>query len=71
MIDADAYAARGFSVVGANRLPLDRLADLSRAVDVDGIRPPHIEQRPLEEAAAALARVGQRHNRGKVVLTID
>lgn len=70
-LDAERYAARGFSVVGANRLPLDRLTDLTRTVEADGIRPPHIERHPLADAAAALARVGQRHNRGKVVLTID
>jgi len=70
-LDSEAYAARGLKVVAANRLPLDRLTDLTRAVEVDGIRPPHIERHPLDDAAAALARVGQRHNRGKVVLTID
>jgi NADPH:quinone reductase-like Zn-dependent oxidoreductase len=70
-LDAEAYAARGLTVVAANRLPLDRLADITRAVEVDGIRPPHIERHPLADAAAAVARVGQRHNRGKVVLTID
>jgi NADPH:quinone reductase len=70
-LDTAAYAARDITVIAANRLPMDRLTDLTRAVEVDGIRPPAIERHPLADAAAALARVGQRHNRGKVVLTID
>jgi NADPH:quinone reductase-like Zn-dependent oxidoreductase len=69
-LDAGLFEPRGIELRRVNALPTSRLSDLSRLVDGEGIRPPHIQERSLDDAGAALAAVGQRHNRGKVVLAI-
>jgi NADPH:quinone reductase-like Zn-dependent oxidoreductase len=69
-LDAALFATRGIEVGRVNALPNSRLSELARLIDGEGIRPPQIQERSLNDAAAALTAVGQRHNRGKVVLTI-
>ena len=69
-LDAALFETRAIEVRRVNALPTNRLTDLSRLIDGEGIQPPHIQERSLDQAGEALAAVGQRHNRGKVVLTI-
>lgn len=69
-LDADAFAARGISVVNANEVKPERLAELTSLVERGSLRAPTIRTLPLESAADAIAEVSQRHNRGKVVLTV-
>ena len=69
-LDVALFEPRGIEVRRVNALPNSRLSDLARLIDGEGILPPQIQERSLNEAAAALTAVGQRHNRGKVVLTI-
>ena len=47
-----------------------RLSDVARLLDAGALRLPEIRAFPLERAAEALYECGQRHVRGKLVLTV-
>jgi NADPH:quinone reductase len=70
-LDADAFANRGITVVSSNKVDPERLSELSNLVDSGKLRAPRIRALPLERAAEMIGEVAQRHNEGKVVLTID
>jgi 2-desacetyl-2-hydroxyethyl bacteriochlorophyllide A dehydrogenase len=69
-LDADPFAARGVSVVNSNQVKPERLVELTSLVESGSLRAPTIQTLPLDRAADAIAEVSQRHNRGKVVLTV-
>lgn len=70
-LDGDAFTARGLMATQANRADTARLPELTRLAADGALRPPTIRALPLEQAAQALADVGTKHTRGKLVLTID
>jgi NADPH2:quinone reductase len=70
-LDADAFAKHGTTVVSSNKVDPERLSELSNLVDSGKLRAPRIRTLPLERAAEMISEVAQRHNEGKVVLTID
>lgn len=70
-LDAQAFAKLGVTVVSSNKVSPERLTELSNLVDGGRLRAPRIHTIPLERAAETIGEVAQRHNTGKVVLTID
>lgn len=70
-LDADAFAKRGVTVVSSNNVNPERLRELSNLVDGGNLHAPRIRTLPLGRAADTIGEVAQRHNIGKVVLTID
>lgn len=69
-LDAQAYAERGLKASQANRAHPGRMTELLDLLASGQLKPPVARLVPLREAAQALAEVGQRHNTGKVVLSI-
>ena len=69
--DEEALAPRG--VKASNifaRVDGGRLTEVAAAIEAGTVRTPDIETLPLAQAPDALARVGERHTRGKLVLEI-
>jgi NADPH:quinone reductase-like Zn-dependent oxidoreductase len=64
---AEEAAGAVYFVVEPNR---DQLVELARRADAGELRPAIDSVFPLEEAAAAFARLGERDKQGKVVLRV-
>ena len=64
---AEEHAGAEYFVVEPNR---DQLSELGRLADAGGLEPSIDSVFPLDDAAAAFARVAERGKRGKVVLSV-
>ena len=62
--------ARGVRYANANRLPPDRLPELTALIDRGALRVPAVKSYPLDHAADALAEMAAGHVRGKLAITI-
>jgi NADPH2:quinone reductase len=70
-LDADAYAARGVTVVQINRAPLKRTPELLELIESGRIKAPAATVVSLEDAGDAVSGVGAKHTRGKVVVRVS
>lgn len=70
MVDAAAWAARGVTAEQAKKADTTRLTELLEMLADGRLRGPAMTLVTLDDAGHALAGVGQRHTRGKVVIQI-
>jgi len=69
--DEEALGARGVKASNIYaRVDAEQLGRLARAIEEGRVRTPEVEALPLDRAADAIARAGERHTRGKLVLEI-
>jgi len=69
--DQEALAARGMKAENVTTMvTTEHLTTLAEALDRGDLKGPQIQAFPLEGAGQALAQVGARHVRGKLVLTL-
>ncbi len=69
--DEEEFAKRGVSAANVvTWLTSEQLAKLARWLEDGTLQLPEIHPLPLGEAADALARIGTKHTRGKLVLTV-
>jgi NADPH:quinone reductase-like Zn-dependent oxidoreductase len=68
--DPEVLSQRGLRGLNVNRASPERLAEVTRLVGGDELKVPPTRVFPLEEAAAALAEMGGRHVRGKLILRV-
>jgi NADPH:quinone reductase len=62
---------RGIRFAAANRVPPDRLAEITDAVAAGRLRVPPIKTFSLEETPDAMAEIANGHVRGKLVIAVD
>ena len=70
MVDAASWAARGVTAEQAKKADTSRLAELLEMLADGRLRAPELTIVTLEGAGEAIAGVGQRHTRGKIVIQI-
>lgn len=67
---AAAFEPLGVTFKSANRLPAERLPELTALLDGGQLRVPPITTFPLEKTGAALSAIAGGHTRGKLVIAI-
>lgn len=70
MVDAAAWAARGVTAEQAEKADTSRLPELLEMLADGRLRGPEMTLVTLDDAGQAIANVGERHTRGKVVIQI-
>jgi NADPH:quinone reductase-like Zn-dependent oxidoreductase len=71
MVDPAAWAERGVTAEQAKKAEPSRLPELLEMLSDGRLRGPEMTLVSLKDAGQAIADVGQRHTRGKVVIQID
>jgi NADPH:quinone reductase-like Zn-dependent oxidoreductase len=62
---------RGVRFAPANRVPPDRLPEITEALESGRLRVPPVKTFPLDQAADAITEMAAGHVRGKLAITID
>lgn len=63
--------ARGVRYAPANRVPPERLPEITEALESGRLRVPPVKTFPLEQAADAITEMAGGHVRGKLAITVD